>query len=97
MSAVCVCGLSDCIAGCHAGLLREALATEDLGKQIPWTLAALLAELWFPRGPKQAFSAAGRGLRPEAVADLQRLAEDLDSRAQHQAAFVARFLEPAPH
>lgn len=67
-----------------AGLLRGAFeqCASDGGaaSQAPSALAALLAELWFDAGPALKLSAAGRGLKPDAVTGLQRLADDVDAR-----------------
>jgi hypothetical protein len=80
--------------GIFTGLIREALRRSEVaGRAAAAAIAALLAELWFPAAPR-AISAGGRGLRPEAVGDLQTVADDLEMRAQHAAAFVALFLEP---
>ena len=72
-----------------AGLFREARAAAAAP---PAALAVLLAELWFAEAPS-GFGCAGRGLRPEDVAGLQRLAEGLEAVAERRAAFVALFLE----
>ncbi|KAK9840841.1 hypothetical protein WJX81_008338 [Elliptochloris bilobata] len=72
------------------GLFREALAAAAAPCG---PLAVLLAELWFPPA-MPGFGCAGRGLRPEDVAGLQRLAEGFEEVAARRAAFVALFLDP---
>ena len=72
-----------------AGLFRDALAAAAAP---PGPLSVLLAELWFPPA-MPGFGCAGRGLRPEDVAGLQRLAEGFEEVAARRAAFVALFLD----
>ena len=47
---------------------------------MPSALAALLAEIWFGATASIKVLAAERGLRVDAVAGLQRMANDVDAR-----------------
>ena len=57
-------------------------------------LATLLAEVWFDRMPAR-LGGASHELRPQDVADLQRLADGVSEVAERRAAFVGLFLAPS--
>ncbi|KAL0027397.1 hypothetical protein WJX79_008379 [Trebouxia sp. C0005] len=76
-------------------LLQEALAQDNSAANglTSAGLAALFAESWFP-GLTPGYGAAGQNLKPEDVAELQRMAENVGLIADRRAAFVALFLDP---
>ncbi|DBA87288.1 hypothetical protein WJX77_005794 [Trebouxia sp. C0004] len=75
-------------------LLQEALAQDNSAANglTLAGLAALFAESWFP-GLTPGYGAAGQNLKPEDVAELQRMAENVGLIADRRAAFVALFLD----
>ncbi|KAK9821522.1 hypothetical protein WJX74_007052 [Apatococcus lobatus] len=75
-------------------LLRDALRQEirSANGLTTSSVAALLAELWFPPLPP-GFGAAGQDLKPENVRDLQQMADGIHSLSERRGAFVALFLD----
>lgn len=75
-------------------LLQEVLSEDNSAANTLTSagLAALFAESWFPSATP-GYGAAGQNLKPEDVAELQRMAENVSLIADRRAAFIALFLE----